>query len=152
MNLNIYMYLIFILTSLYISFLDIRTMHISLIVNYVGFFIILILYLNTNKAVFINHISGAVIFFLLLVFVRIISHKGLGWGDIHYGLFCGLFSGVPNFIFGALLASFSGIIYMLIINKINKMNIKRLRIPFIPFMFLGCLVSSFIPDFYNIEL
>ena len=133
---------IFILVSLINSYLDLRTMHISIILNYIGIISCVILYLLNSQKLFINNLMGSLILFFIFILVRLIAHKGLGWGDIHYSLFCGLISGVPGFIFSALMASISGLIIFLIIKiRIGSKSIKQIRVPFIPMMFLGTCVG-----------
>ncbi len=129
---------IFIIVSLINSYLDLRTMHISIILNYIGIIACVVLYLLNSPKLFINNLMGSLILFFIFILVRLIAHKGLGWGDIHYSLFCGLISGVPGFIFSALMASISGLIIFLIIKiRIGSKSIKQIRVPFIPMMFLG---------------
>ena len=129
---------VFIIVSLINSYLDLRTMHISIILNYFGIIVCVVLYILNSPKLFINNLMGSLILFFIFILVRLIAHKGLGWGDIHYSLFCGLISGVPGFIFSALMASISGLIIFLIIKiRIGSKSIKQIRVPFIPMMFLG---------------
>lgn len=132
---------IFIIVSLFNSWLDLKTMHISIILNYIGIFFCVVLYLLNSPKLFFNNLLGSLILFLIFILVRIIAHKGLGWGDIHYSLFCGLVSGVPGFILSALIASLTGLLLFLIIKIRNgSKSIKDVRVPFIPMMFIGtCL-------------
>ena len=142
---------VFIIVSLINSYLDLRTMHISIILNYIGIIACVVLYLLNSPKLFINNLMGSLILFFIFILVRLIAHKGLGWGDIHYSLFCGLVSGVPGFIFSALMASISGLIIFLIIKiRIGSKSIKQFRVPFIPMMFLGtCFGLVFSTVFFN---
>ena len=142
---------VFIIVSLISSYLDLRTMHISIILNYIGIIACVVLYLLNSPKLFINNLMGSLLLFFLFILVRLIAHKGLGWGDIHYSLFCGLVSGVPGFIFSALMASISGLIIFLIIKiRIGSKSIKQIRVPFIPMMFLGtCFGLVFSTLFFN---
>ena len=142
---------VFIIVSLISSYLDLRTMHISIILNYIGIIACVVLYLLNSPKLFINNLMGSLLLFFLFILVRLIAHKGLGWGDIHYSLFCGLVSGVPGFIFSALMASISGLIIFLIIKiRIGSKRIKQIRVPFIPMMFLGtCFGLVFSTLFFN---
>ncbi len=143
---------VFIIVSLINSYLDLRTMHISIILNYIGIIACVVLYLLKSPKLFINNLMGSLILFFIFILVRLIAHKGLGWGDIHYSLFCGLVSGVPGFIFSALMASISGLIIFLIIKiRIGSKSIKQIRVPFIPMMFLGtCFGLVFLTLFSNV--
>lgn len=141
---------IFIIVSLINSYMDLRTMHISIIINYVGIGFCVVLYLLKSPKLFINNLLGSLILFLIFILVRLIAHKGLGWGDIHYSLFCGLVSGVPGFIFSAQMASFAGLLIFLIIKiRSGSKSIKEVRVPFVPMMFVGtCLGLLFSMIFY----
>ena len=143
---------VFIIVSLINSYLDLKTMHISIILNYIGIIACVVLYLLNSPKLFINNLMGSLILFFIFILVRLIAHKGLGWGDIHYSLFCGLVSGVPGFIFSALMASISGLIFFLIIKiRIGSKSIKQIRVPFIPMMFLGtCFGLVFLTLFSNV--
>lgn len=143
---------VFIIVSLINSYLDLRTMHISIILNYIGIIACVVLYLLNSTKLFINNLMGSLILFFIFILVRLIAHKGLGWGDIHYSLFCGLVSGVPGFIFSALMASISGLIIFFIIKiRIGSKSIKQIRVPFIPMMFLGtCFGLVFLTLFSNV--
>ncbi|BDC93206.1 prepilin peptidase [Treponema bryantii] len=143
---------VFIIVSLINSYLDLRTMHISIILNYIGIIACVVLYLLNSPKLFINNLMGSLILFFIFILVRLIAHKGLGWGDIHYSIFCGLVSGVPGFIFSALMASISGLIIFLIIKiRIGSKSIKQIRVPFIPMMFLGtCFGLVFLTLFSNV--
>ena len=143
---------VFIIVSLINSYLDLRTMHISIILNYFGIIACVVLYLLNSPKLFINNLMGSLILFFIFILVRLIAHKGLGWGDIHYSLFCGLISGVPGFIFSALMASITGLIIFLIIKiRIGSKSIKQIRVPFIPMMFLGtCFGLVFLTLFSNV--
>ncbi len=136
----------FILVSLVNSFLDLRTMHISLVLNYVGITVCVILYLINSPYLFINNLLGSIILFLVFILVRIIAHKGLGWGDVHYSIFCGLISGIPGFIISAFMASVIGFIIFFIIRIFSQKSIKNIRIPFIPMMFAGTLCAVGLSD------
>ena len=119
--------------------------HISIFLNYIGVIICIILYLIKSPRLFINNFLGGIFLFLIFILVRIISHNGLGLGDIHYSFFCGLISGIPGFIFSALSSSMIGIIVFLLIKIFSKNNkIMKTKIPFIPVMFIGTIISLLI--------
>lgn len=148
MTIHIITIIIFCIASLLISIVDIKTFHIPLLFNYLGIIICTILLFPQGKEIFINHILGAVILFLLFLLVSILSHKGIGLGDIQYSIFCGLISGIPGLFFSALFASFTGLIAFFLIflsRKIRKTNAVCRKIPFTPFMFTGTLITYFLP-------
>ena len=149
MNMNTIIIIIFIICSVIVSVSDILTFHISLIANYIGLSLCAILLLvssilEKSYVTFINHFLGAVCLFLVFLLVRIIVHKGIGWGDLQYSLLCGFVSGIPGFIIASLLSAILGILCFFIIRIIKKQSVQALRIPFTPFMFIGTTVSYFI--------
>lgn len=107
------MLLIFALVSIINSYLDFKTFHISLTLNYSGLILCLLVLLIGKSQELVNHIAGGVCLFLFLILVRYISHKGLGWGDIHYSTLCGFAAGVPGFIVCTFISSIAGIIFFL---------------------------------------
>ena len=149
MNINTILIVIFFICSVIVSVSDIQTFHISLAANYIGLFLCIITLLissilGKSYNSFLNHFLGAVCLFLVFLLVRIIAHKGIGWGDLQYSLFCGFISGIPSFIIASLLSAILGIICFFIIRVIKKRSVQALRIPFTPFMFIGTTITYFI--------
>ena len=133
---------VFIIVSLINSYLDFRTFHISLILNYIGLVICVAAIFIIAPSLLLNKTAGGVLLFLLFVLVRLLTHNGLGLGDIHYCLFCGFIAGCPGFIICSLISSITGILYFLFIRLIlKKEDAFKTRIPFIPMMFLGTLAG-----------
>lgn len=132
--------LIFLLVSIINSILDLKSYHISIILNYTGLALCLIIYLIYSPELFLIKLSGGILLFLLFVLVRKMSHEGLGWGDIHYSFFCGFISGIPGFLYSSLLAALIGLLLFLILKIAKKgKSIKGIKIPFVPLMFLGTI-------------
>lgn len=140
---------IFLSVSIINSYLDLKTMHISLVLNYAGLVICALLYLLNSSGLLVNHLLGGLILFLVFLLAWKLSNKKLGWGDIHYSIFCGLMSGFPGFIFSALIASFTGLAVFLFIKLFSsKKEVTKVRIPFIPLMFAGTLCQLLFSDFF----
>ena len=138
-------FFVFFTISLIISITDIKYLHISLVLVYIGIIILLMYYFFLDFILFINHFTGGICLALIFILARVLTRGGLGKGDIHYSLLCGLFSGIPGFILSALVASLLGIFFFIFIHIFYKRQICDFRIPFIPFMSLGTLLSFFIP-------
>ncbi len=142
-------FFIFLSVSIINSYLDLKTMHISIVLNYIGFGICVLLYLINSPRLLVNNLLGSILLFLVFLLVWKLSHKGFGWGDIHYSLFCGLISGFPGFIFSGLIAALAGLTIFLFIKLFSsKKSIKKVRIPFIPLMFAGTLCELLFADFF----
>lgn len=142
MNFLFFTYIVFILGSSFIVLSDIKTMHISLLWNYICLCLLIFLYILQGKNCFFNHISSTIFMFSIFFIVRILAKKGLGLGDLHYSLTCGIFCGFPNFMLASIIFSGLGILYFLLKKIILKTDIKRIRIPFTPFMFIGSLIAT----------
>lgn len=140
-------FIVFVLVSLINSYLDIRTMQVSVLINYIGIIICGTLYLISSFQLFFNHCLGSVILFFVFLLVWIITDKGIGFGDIHYSLFCGFIAGFPKTIISGLISSLIGLLLFIILKICFKKNIKKTRIPFIPIMFLGSLCGVCFSDF-----
>ncbi len=148
MNYTILSIGIFIIVSLVNSYLDFRTFHISLILNYAGIILCILVYAIYNSFDLIKCGAGGGLLFLIFIMVRQIAHKGLGWGDIHYSFFCGFIAGFPGFILCAICSSLMGILYFVFLKIVlRKKNIRKIRIPFVPMMFIGTLISIPISSF-----
>ena len=136
------MLLVFALVSIINSYLDFKTFHISLTLNYSGLILCLLVLLIGKSPDLMNHIVGGFCLFLFFILIRWISHKGVGWGDIHYGILCGFAAGVPGFIVCTFISSIAGIIFFLSLKfLLKRKNAFELRIPFIPMMFIGNLIG-----------
>ncbi len=136
------MLLIFALVSIINSYLDFKTFHISITLNYAGLVLGLLVLVIGKAPQLMNHILGGLFLFLFFIIVRCISHKGLGWGDVHYSILCGFAAGVPGFIVCTFISSIAGIVFFLSLKFLFKReNAFKLRIPFIPMMFIGNLIG-----------
>ena len=110
----------------------------GLILGTVGLVVLrIIFYINT---VYLYLISAAILTLLYFI-VKLITHGKLGTGDVLFGLFQGL-GFRPQFIWVCLLVeAVTGLIFFLI----RRSNPKKM--PFIPFMACGLLVSYIIDCF-----
>ena len=139
--------LVFVIISLINSYLDLKTMQVSLILNYIGVLISVILYFIISLQLLLRNLAGSITLFLVFVIVWKITRKGLGWGDIHYSLFCGLISGFPGFIVSGIITSLLGLLVFFIIKLFKmKKSIKNIKVPFIPIMFAGTMCGLLLPD------
>ncbi len=102
-----------------------------------------ILYLVGKPVSFIEELGGVLIGVFLLIVNRI-TRGAIGIGDalliIVTGLFLGFEKNITMLLLGLLLAAvWAGI--LLTLKKVNG----KYEIPFVPFLFLSCLVTTFIP-------
>lgn len=74
--------------------------------------------------------------------VLITGGKGMGWGDVKYAFWMGLFLGYPGSVIGFYLSFLTGALVSLILVGWKKKTIKS-AIPFGPFLVGGTVVSYF---------
>jgi len=96
---------------------------------------------------YLDHIGGAVlltVIFLLIGYIGKLFYKvdSMGMGDVKYAAVIGLLLGWERGILAIVLAFFSAAIIILIISLYKKMSRKR-RIPFGPFLSIGCFIAFF---------
>ncbi len=87
---------------------------------------------------------GAFVFFFLIFYLS--KGKGMGFGDVKYVIFMGLFLGFPEIIVGLFLSFSLGAIIGLILLTLKKKGMKS-EIPFGPFLITGTILSYFFGDF-----
>jgi leader peptidase (prepilin peptidase)/N-methyltransferase len=88
------------------------------------------------------NVSSGFMFFLLLYF----SSKGkIGMGDAKLSALLSLALGLKGWIFAILTASFTGLLFGILMIKMGKME-KNDPIPFAPFLSLGGISGFFLKD------
>lgn len=138
----------FIISSILLSYQDIKNYHISLPFLYISTVCFFGLIYLLKMEYLVNACLAAVLIFLLFIIIRVLTKGHLGWGDIKFSLICGLFSGFPEIITGCFFSSLLGLSFLLIIKLHNKeKDIKTMKIPFIPFMSIGCIIAKHITSF-----
>ena len=76
----------------------------------------------------------------IFMLVYIISHKGLGGGDVKFmaaaGLYLGLSSTIPAILYGTILAALTGLV-LILLKKITKKD----KLPLAPFLLVGITIA-----------
>ncbi len=86
---------------------------------------------------------GSFIAFSFFLFLYLVSSgKWIGMGDVKFGIFMGLFLGVPNVFVGLLLSYFVGAFIGVFLLIFFKKGLKS-EIPFGPFLIFGTLTAYF---------
>ncbi len=104
-------------------------------------------FMENNAEIFLYSIYSALGAFLLFFFIFYLTKgKGMGFGDVKYVVFMGLFLGFPQIIVGLFLSFFLGAIIglVLLLTKAKKM---KSQIPFGPFLITGTILSYFFGEF-----
>lgn len=86
--------------------------------------------------------AGAVLGFLILFLIAIISKGGMGGGDIKYFSVLGLFLGMKGIVLTLVLAAFLGAVFGLVLLLLKKIARKQ-PLPFAPFIGAAALISYF---------
>ncbi len=116
------------------------------------FYLFLLSFLEKNYNIllygFLSALFSFIFFFLLFYFTK---GKGMGFGDVKFVIFMGLFLGFPNIIVGLFISFLLGAIIGLVLILIKRKKIKS-QVPFAPFLIVGTLIAYFygekIVDFY----
>lgn len=90
-----------------------------------------------------NLIASIILGLIFQLIVLITKEKGLGQGDVRIAIICGLLIGTSNLILWVYITVFTALIYGLIL-AYKKKRFKGLKIPFVPFMVLGSIVTILI--------
>ena len=138
--------IIFLLFAIIISIYDIKTYKIPLIVMYIGLIAGIVIDIFVSPRMLLFDIAAGLVNISVFLICRGMSKKGLGLGDVQYSLFCGFYSGLPFCIAASLLASLFGLFFYAGL-KLTKKNIYLIKIPFAPFMSLGCFLSILISKY-----
>lgn len=72
--------------------------------------------------------------------VSLLTKGGFGGGDIKLTAGLGLFYGLP----GTVTVLFTAVLTALFAGLVLRRSRKELRLPFAPFLLLGCIAASFI--------
>ena len=100
-----------------------------------------------NSLSYFNHIVGAVLLalvFYLIGYIGRLIYKvdSMGMGDVKYAAVIGLLLGWEKGIITFVVAFFSAAVIIVIISLYKKVSGKQ-RIPFGPFLSIGCFVAFF---------
>lgn len=126
-------YFTFIFFSTLLSCFDIKYKHIPLTILLIeNMFLIFENVFLVKDFTFLFSSLIAFIFFMILRF----SVKKIGMGDVYFSFTCGLMLNFIEFCISMIIASFLGILFLLLLNSKLRKNFK---LPFIPFMFFGVL-------------
>lgn len=94
-----------------------------------------------------NFVSALVLcLFFLLLFV-VTKGKGLGFGDVKYAFFMGLFLGFPKVVIGFYTAFLTGAVVSVILIIIGKKKFRQ-TVPFGPFLVIGTGIAYIYGDLF----
>lgn len=88
-------------------------------------------------------LSGLIMTIIFLILVMVTKGKGMGFGDVKFSFFMGLFLGFPKIIVAFYLAFLTGAAISLILVLIGKKTMKS-KIAFGPFLVWATVVSFFL--------
>lgn len=105
--------------------------------------------LGTRPELFIHYLFTAIVsglFFLAIFFVT--RGKGMGFGDVVYAFFMGLFLGFPGIIIGLYIAFLTGAGVSLILILLKKKKLRGDTIAFGPFLVAGTLIAFLFENYF----
>lgn len=96
---------------------------------------------------YLSHINGAILLALLFLIIGyfgklIYKVDSMGMGDVKYAAVIGLLLGWQKGILAFIIAFFSAAVIIVIVSMYKKLSRKQ-RIPFGPFLSIGCFVAFF---------
>ncbi len=107
------------------------------------FYLVFLSFLEKNYSILFYGLLSAlfsfIFFFLLFYFTK---GKGMGFGDVKFVIFMGLFLGFPSIIVGLFISFTLGAIIGLALIIIKRKKIKS-QVPFAPFLIIGTLIAYF---------
>jgi len=136
-------YFIFIYFIILLSLIDVKTMLVPRQVLGAGFFFGILSMLFSGTPTPLNALFGIAVGFMLLYPVHLIKPEGMGAGDPQFTAMLGLFLGWKGIIIGVISGTMLGGIVGVILLATGKAGPKT-RLPFIPFLAAGGLISFFL--------
>ena len=108
--------------------------------------IIAFILINQSNS-YLSHINGAILLTLIFFIIGYIGKliykvDSMGIGDVKYAAVIGLLLGWEKGILAIVLAFFSAAAILVIVSMYKKLS-KKQRIPFGPFLSIGCFVAFF---------
>lgn len=136
-------YVVILSCSIILSIQDIRRYNYSNLILILASWLIVVSHLFFNFSESYLYAFRAVIGFCFYYCIRKMSKGKLGWGDIFFGAFIGIC--VPN-IFYFIISIFieliaAGLLLFILDKKNKKITLLPGKLPFIPFMSIGFVIS-----------
>ena len=130
-----------------ITFIDIDVQLIPnnlLIISILPIFVFIFI---NQSSLYLSHIIGAILLALLFLIIGyfgklIYKVDSMGMGDVKYAAVIGLLLGWEKGILAFIIAFFSAAAIIVIVSMFKKLSRKQ-RIPFGPFLSIGCFVAFF---------
>lgn len=134
-------FILFSISSVVSDIASYRTRVLDLLIGIVG--IMLLKFVQAETDWTDTLVGGTVAGLTFFIMYRIGKGK-LGMGDVLYSLFAGLACGFWIWDIGVFIAACAGILWLVLSSakKPNRAPLCKRRLPFIPFMFAGCLAAT----------
>ena len=149
---NLIFIALFAIILIYISIIDIKSLSIGLkeliiLLIFTITYFTFKLFFSGNMVLF--DIFKGIIFSLLffLIIILLTKNKGIGIGDMIFFSLCSINIGFINSLEAILIAFILGMIYSIFLILLRKANLKT-KLPFIPFLSIGILLSLFFKCVY----
>mgnify|MGYP002557737904 CR=1 FL=1 len=138
-------------TLLCIALIDYENMFIPDRLQFILFFLGVILCFIHPSLTYKDHcfgflLGGCFFLFFYLLSYLVFKKEGLGFGDVKLMFCCGLILGFKNTIVSIVLSTLCALIYVFI-KKILKKKSEKNEIPFAPFLVFGVIMAVFFGQF-----
>ncbi len=106
---------------------------------------------NNYSSLYYGALSAFFVFLFFFSLFYFTKGKGMGFGDVKFVIFMGLFLGFPKILVGLFVSFFLGAIIGIGLILLKKKKMKS-QLPFAPFLIIGIMIAYFygekIVDFY----
>lgn len=137
---DIVRFLLFLAFALPSAYIDARTLRIPDLLTVGGIVALLLFEFILPGAYLISRIAGCCFGFLLFFLLRKTT-GGMGFGDVKYAGFIGMFTGLRLFFVVLLCSSFLALVYVMVSARSIKRNLSQ-KIPFAPFLAIGGICAA----------
>ncbi|MEE9573828.1 MAG: prepilin peptidase [Candidatus Neomarinimicrobiota bacterium] len=146
-SLETFSLIVFFSIVIIITFIDIDVQLIPNNLLIISILPIIVYILISQSNSYLNHIIGAILLALLFLIIGyfgklIYKVDSMGMGDVKYAAVIGLLLGWEKGILAFIIAFFSAAVIIVIVSMYKKLSRKQ-RIPFGPFLSIGCFVAFF---------
>jgi len=129
--------LVFLLPAVPISITDLRERRVPNVMLAFGLLVALWSASRADASALFDASRGAVVGFLFFWCVWRLSRGRIGMGDVKYAILVGAFTGTVGLCAAVFVASAAGLAFALAVIAIDRRK-AHVRIPFAPFLSLGC--------------
>jgi leader peptidase (prepilin peptidase)/N-methyltransferase len=138
--------LVYCALALIASIIDIKYYKIPDLLTFPGIIILVILVFFLERSFIFESLLASVICFAFLFTLSVLT-KGMGFGDVKFGILTGFVCGFQGSFIALLVASLAGLLFAVTLLFLKKIN-RTTRIPFAPFLLIGTISAKILIMLY----